>query len=195
MFSYESLTLRKLDKKDLKLLSELKQESWFGTHHVTIVNDTDQERWFERLDNHPHHPGNLFLIAEADYLPIGLFKITSIDWVNRQADAAWDIFKQYRGKGMGKDLVTAGTHFAFEILNLHRLNAEILETNEASQKCALAAGYVKEGCKKQAIFKNDHYVDSWMFGCLTDSIFEAGRGDAAVRIFEAGRGDAAVRRN
>jgi len=169
MFSYKSLTLRKLAKKDLKLLFELKQESWFGTHHVTIVNDTDQERWFDNLDRHPHQPGQLFLIAEVAEVPVGLFKVTSIDWVNRQADAAWDIFKDYRGKGLGKDLVAAGTRFAFEFLNLHRLNAEILETNIVSQKCAMAAGYEKEGCKRQAIFKNDHYINSWMFGALQGS--------------------------
>ena len=169
MFSYESLTLRKLDRKDLKLLSELKQESCFGTHHVTIVNDTDQERWFEGLDRHPHQPSNLFLIAECEFGSLGLFKLTGIDWVNRQTDVAWDIFKPHRGKGFGKKLVMAGTSFAFEVLNLHRLNAEILETNKASHKCADAAGYKLEGCKKKAIYKNGKYVDSLVFGILNNN--------------------------
>ena len=171
MFVYDLITLRKLSKNDLSLLFDLKQESWFGTHHVTIVNETDQEQWFENLDKNPHSPSNLFLIAEytdeSGYnIPIGLFKITNIDWVNRQADVAWDIFRIHRGKGLGKKLVTTGTRFAFEILNLHRLNAEILYTNEASQKCACAAGYLKEGCKRQAVFKYGIYIDSWMYGII-----------------------------
>ena len=171
MFSHDSITLRKLERGDLKLLSELKQESWFVTHHVTIVNNEDQERWFEKLDEHPHHPANLFIIAETvgayGYsIPIGLFKLTSIDWINRQADVAWDVFKINRGQGFGSKLVKAGTSFAFEILNLHRLNAEILETNKASMKYAIAAGYKQEGCKKAAIFKRDRYVDSHIYGCI-----------------------------
>lgn len=169
MFTHKKLTLRKLEKEDLRLLFELKQESWFGTHHVTIINNTDQERWFEGLDRHPHHPSSLFLIADEkkDFpCSIGLFKITNIDWVNRQTDVAWDVFELYRGKGYGKNLVEAGTRFAFDILNLRRLNAEILETNIASQKCAFAAGYDLEGRKRMAIFKNGKYVDSLMFGHL-----------------------------
>ena len=168
MFSYELLTLRKLDKKDLKLLYELKQESSFGTHHVTIVNESDQDEWFDKLDRHPHFPGCLFLIAEQENQPVGLFKLRNIDWVNRQADVAWDVFKEHRNKGLGKNLVKAGTQFAFN-LNLHRLNAEILENNTASQKCAISAGYKKEGCKRCAIFKNGKYIDSYMYGVLSEN--------------------------
>ncbi len=37
------LSLRKLERNDLTLLKELKNESWFGTHNISFVNDYDQQ--------------------------------------------------------------------------------------------------------------------------------------------------------
>ena len=39
------ICLRKIERSDLPKLKELKNESWFGTHHVTFLNDYDQEKW------------------------------------------------------------------------------------------------------------------------------------------------------
>lgn len=188
MFKYEKIELRKLCKGDLSDLKSLKDESWFGTHSVSIVNNCDQHRWFEAMDTNVVNPKSLMMIAthrplqgysdehqrplvggSSSQPSIGIFKITSIEWINRTADVAWDLYKEYRGKGLGKPLVKAGVEFCFSILNLRRLDAEILETNIASQKCAEAAGFALEGTRRQAVHcrgKEDRYVDSHFYGCL-----------------------------
>jgi RimJ/RimL family protein N-acetyltransferase len=97
---------------------------------------------------------------------VGIFKVFGIDYQNRTADTGWDIFEDHRGKGFGKKLVAAGAAFCFNILNLHRLNAEILSTNVASLRCAEAAGYVLEGTRRQAVHKEGKYVDSHILGIL-----------------------------
>ena len=53
------IALRKLEKTDLLKLKDLKNESWFGTHNITLLNDYEQEKWFESLNRHTH----LILIA------------------------------------------------------------------------------------------------------------------------------------
>lgn len=176
MFECEGIKLRKLCEKDLHDLKLLKDESWFGTHSVSIVNKCDQHRWFESMDTNVINPKSLMMIAEymfegtvMFYKPIGIFKITSIEWVNRTADVAWDLYEDYRGKGLGKPLVKSGVEFCFSILNLRRLDAEILETNLPSQKCAEAAGFILEGTRRQAVHcrgKEDKYIDSHFYGCL-----------------------------
>lgn len=171
MFECEDLVLRKLQRKDLELLQNLKSESWFATHTVAFVNDEDQNRWFDSLDQNVGNPRNLMLIAVHRNDPVGIYKISSIEWVNRTADVAWDIFKTHRGCGLGKKIVAAGAQFCFQMLNLRRLDAEILETNLPSQKCAEAAGFVKEGCKRKAVHSReagDRFVDSFVYGCLRD---------------------------
>jgi RimJ/RimL family protein N-acetyltransferase len=172
------ITLRKLEKKDLSLLKDLKNESWFGTHNITLLNDLDQERWFESLDSRTH----LILIAEVQIensnnavaknskhtTPIGLYKIQNIDWVNRRYDSAHDVFKPHRGNGFSKPVLEAGVDFGFEVLNMNRIDTEVLENNIASFKSAIWVGFIEEGRKRKCIHKCSEYLDSVFLGILKD---------------------------
>jgi len=177
LYEHENkIKFRKIEEYDLATLLQLKNESWFGTHTITIANTTNQINWFKSLCNEDIScPKNLVLIAmtkvnEVDTdCPIGIFKILQIDWQSRRAEAGWDIYKNYRGFGYGKKLVKAGISFSFEILNLRRLSAQILETNKASQKCAEAAGFEIEGRQRQMIHKKGKYIDNLIYGILNVS--------------------------
>jgi len=170
MFKSNDLAFFKLEEEDLDNLLKLKQESWGTTHNVTIANRDDQDRWFALLDQNVHSPRNLVLIARhynGAGAKVGIFKITNVDYISRTADTAWDIFADHRGKGLGKKIVAGGSHFCLDILNLRRLTAEILSINEASLKCACAAGYLYEGTKRQLTHKNGEFLDSQVWGLLT----------------------------
>ena len=173
LYKYEDIEFRKADRQDLEDLLELKNESWFGTHTVTLANSISQEKWLESISNETHSPKNLMLIAEitndGQKHQIGVFKILHIDWQSRRAEVGWDIYHHFRGKGYGKKIVKAGIEFCFKILNLRRLDAQILANNEASQKCAVQAGFEREGIQKQAIFKLGKYVDNCLYGILSSS--------------------------
>lgn len=170
MFHHDNLILRKLERKHLGRLQDLKNESWFGTHQVSIVNSEDQENWFDSLNSAVNCPKNLVLIAEIfteiSSYEFGIVKLLHIDWYNRRAEMGWDVFEDCRSKGYGKKLVQAGVAFAKDVLQLHRLRAEILDTNVASQKCAEHAGFIKEGTEREAILKKGSYVDSHIYGIL-----------------------------
>jgi RimJ/RimL family protein N-acetyltransferase len=159
------LCLRKVEREDLSLLLESKQESWFGTHRVAVLNLADQEAWFEatapRLDC-------LYLIASDGTERVGLYKLSGIDWISRRYDSGHDVFAPCRGKGNGHRLVEAGVDFGFEVLNMHRIDTEVLENNQASLKTVLKAGFVQEGVRRRAIHKCGRYLDSLVFGILRD---------------------------
>lgn len=158
------ITLRKLEKSDLTILKTLKNESWFGTHNITFVNTEDQERWFSSLDASK----TLILIAEnqVNGQAVGLYKIQNIDWINRRYDSAHDIFEHHRGKGWSKPVLEAGVDFGFEVLNMHRIDTEVLENNIASYKTALWVGFIQEGIRRNCIHKCGNYLDSNVLGLL-----------------------------
>ena len=170
MYTYDGITLRKLRQETLPYLLELKNESYMTTHQSSVVNETDQQKWFDALDNHPNSPRNLVLEASLNDLnghnTFGIFKLFGIDWVNRTAEVGWDVFKTFRGRRLGSKLVYAGTDFSFKIMALRRLNAEILVSNQASIRCAVVAGFIREGIKRQAVQKLGKYVDSAIYGAL-----------------------------
>ena len=160
------ITLKKLSEEEIDLLTELKNESWFGPHNIAFVNRADQKKWFDSID----HKKSMFLIAidESTQEKVGIYKIQNIDWMNRKYDSAHDIFSQHRGKGYGKTVLEAGVDFGFEILNMNRIDTEVLENNFASMKTALYVGYVKEGIKRKAIHKCGEYLDSIVLGILKE---------------------------
>lgn len=166
----EGIILRKLERKDLPLLKELKNESWFGTHTINFLNDLDQERWFEGLNNKTH----LILVAYKELvntekeIPVGLYKIQNIDWYNRTYDSSHDVFKEHRGKGLSKPVLVAGTDFAFEVLNMNRIDGQILENNIASIKSAEYAGFTHEGIRRKSIHKCGEWLNSIHIGILRE---------------------------
>lgn len=159
---------RRADEEDLNDLLHLKTESWFGTHTITLANSITQKKWLEQLSENTHCPRNLILIGYYLGVNIGCFKLANIDWQNRKAEAGWDIYALLRGRGYGKKIVKDGVELCFTHLNLRRLSAEILVTNEASLKCAEYAGFKIEGVQKKTIFKNGEYVDNLLLGILRD---------------------------
>ena len=159
------IRLVKISKEDLPLLRDLKNESWFGTHNISFVNLTDQEKWFETLN--PQKTLILKAINSSEEI-VGLYKIQNIDWVNRKYDSAHDIFEQHRGRGYSKPVLEAGVDFGFEVLNMNRIDTEVLENNLASLKSAIWVGYVKEGLKRKCIHKCGEYLDSIVLGILKE---------------------------
>lgn len=160
-------SFRKVERRDLEILQKLKYDTIDTTHSTTLNNWDNQEAWFEKISK---DSSKLFLIwwDENEKENIGTFKIDSIDSVYRSANIGYDLFKPYRGKGLGKELVAKGVKFCFNTLNLRRLQCEILATNLASIKCAEAAGFKQEGIKQQAIYKNGVYLNSIMYAALKD---------------------------
>jgi RimJ/RimL family protein N-acetyltransferase len=169
------LAFRKVEESDLEVLKFLKDESWFGTHQNTLVNSRDQHRWFDSITVNPNaltlmahdlKGRKAFLQNVAQSAPIGVFKITGIDWKNQTCDVGWDVFWYARGVGFGSLLVQAGVDFTFEVLNLRRVDCEILENNLASSKCALSAGFVHEGVRREAVLKCGDRLNSHVLGIL-----------------------------
>jgi RimJ/RimL family protein N-acetyltransferase len=160
------IALRKLERMDLPKLKDLKNESWFGTHNITLLNDYEQEKWFESLSRHTH----LILIAidTKTNNEVGLYKIQNIDWYNRTYDSSHDVFKEHRGQGLSKPVLCAGTDFAFEVLNMNRIDGEILENNVASIKSAEYAGFKHEGIRRKSIHKCGEYLNSIHIGILKE---------------------------
>jgi RimJ/RimL family protein N-acetyltransferase len=160
------IVLKKIEREHLKKLLELKNESWFGTHTVQILNNDDQEKWFDSISNHK----NLFLIATDSTTSeeVGVYKLQNIDWVSRRYDSGHDVFSQYRGNGYGKRVLEAGVDFGFEILNMNRIDTEILENNHASIKTADYVGFSREGLKRKCIYKCGEYINSIFYGILRE---------------------------
>lgn len=163
MYNHKNgITIRKISKNDLSILLKLKQESWWGTHTCPFLNENDQEQWFESLTSN-----TLVTVALKDENVAALAIISNIDWISRTAHISGSVIKAYREPQTIKDCCAAQIDFVFEMLNLNRIDAEVLDFNVPAQQ--LEIGYLKfqvEGKRRQAVYKCGKYYDSIVLGLL-----------------------------
>lgn len=168
IYSNNNISLQKIDIEDLNILLDLKHESWETTHNIAIINYSNQLEWFKSINNNPNC---LFLKAQLNdefntNKTIGFFKINTIDWINRCCLIGYDVIKEYRGKGFGNKIAETGIKFCFEILNMNRIETEIITTNIASIKCAEFAGMIKEGEKREVIIKQNKKLNMYLYSII-----------------------------
>ena len=94
----------------------------------------------------------------------GFFRI---DWVGRMATFYIGISKRInQGKGFGKETVKLMIEYAFDILNLHRVQLHVATKNIAAIKAYKRAGFVIEGLLREAMYGQGEYHDFHLMGIL-----------------------------
>lgn len=105
---------------------------------------------------------------------IGLTSIMDIDWRNRRAWHGVLIGESSaRGNGYGKDAIMATMRYAFDELNLNRLDSGIIEYNSASLAtyCGPTVGWRELGRRHEYFFRKGQYWDQILIG-VTRSEYE-----------------------
>lgn len=166
----EKVVLRAIEMEDLEFLREMVNDP--DMEHLVVgwsfpVSRYEQQKWYERtiLDKL-----NLrFVIQNEDEKTIGLATLDSIDWKNRKAHHGMKLgAKALRGRGYGTDTVMTIMRYAFEELQLNRLDSSWFEYNMASQRLYTKCGWVVEGKVRQSVFKKNAYHDEIIVGVTRD---------------------------
>jgi RimJ/RimL family protein N-acetyltransferase len=111
-------------------------------------------------------PDQYIFRIEKGGLLIGEIRLQRIKWINRKAEVSLVISKPHRSKGFGKNVLITLMNFAFNRINLHRLEAEVFDYNSAAKKLFIDAGFKEEGCLREARYFNGKYFDIIRYGLL-----------------------------
>lgn len=159
--------LRAIEHSDLQLLQEMLNDPEIEKMVVGWsfpVSFDDQERWFL---HQKENKNTVRFIVEYENAPVGLVSLSEIDWKNRKATASIKLHTSCpKGKGIGTDSVLALHRYAFDELNLNRLEGAWLTYNQASESLHLKCGWKIEGIQREAVFKNGKYHDLKVVGIL-----------------------------
>lgn len=110
-----------------------------------------------------------FLILSPDGRIIGESVINEIDWDLRCANFRIGIFQPTeRGKGIGTWAVECTRDFAFESLQLHRLELDVFSFNPRAERAYLKAGFKREGVLRDAVKDGEVYGDDVLMAMLED---------------------------
>lgn len=97
---------------------------------------------------------------------IGTTTIFQIDHDHRRAEIGFALGRAHWGQGYASDSVTALIRFAFETLDLHRLEADADPRNTASIAVLTKQGFVREGYMRERYFLSGEPQDAEYYGLL-----------------------------
>jgi RimJ/RimL family protein N-acetyltransferase len=76
--------------------------------------------------------------------------------------------KEYWSRGYGTDAAMALLDYAFNRLNLRKVNSYFLAFNERSRRLHVALGMKQEGVRRKEDYFNGEYHDELLFGVFRE---------------------------
>ena len=170
----KEVVLRAIEMEDSELIKDMFNDPEIE-HHVGgwafPLSLFAQEKWLESHYN--DQSSARFVIDTKEDGAIGILTFTNIDWKNKRADVGIKIsLDENRFKGYGTDAIMAIMRFAFDELGLHRLDSSRLAENQVSAHVFEKCGFVKEGVKREYIYKGGKYRDLVESSILADEYYE-----------------------
>jgi RimJ/RimL family protein N-acetyltransferase len=152
-------------------------QKWFANPEMLRLLSTDpsmphtHDRHIKWLDDHTKQDSNtqytFSIRAVDDNRIVGGCDIEIDSWASRQA---WvGIFigdPDDWGKGYGSDAMNILIRFGFMELNLHHISLTVFSYNPRAIKAYEKVGFVHEGKRREALYRDGAYHDMHLMGIL-----------------------------
>ena len=167
----KKIYLREMELEDMECYREMINDSAIA-HNVVgwsfPVSKMEQKNWYEKniLDKK-----NLrfSVVLKASDQTVGMVTLSKIDWQNRSATHGIKLHPSCpKGQGIGTDAVMTLMKYAFDEVNLNRLDGGRIEYNLSSKMLYEKCGWSDEGVKKKAIYRDGEYHDFIIMGILKE---------------------------
>jgi len=169
----EKVRLRAMEREDIATFVR-----WFNDPEVrqyllmfAPMSKVAEERWFEaQLEKQDQY---LFVIEarkdEDEWALIGNVDLSEVDLKNGSAKLGIVLGdKNYWGQGYGSDALRTMLRFAFDELNLHRVELDVYDFNSRARRSYEKVGFQLEGTRRQAVFRDGRYRDVHLLGILRE---------------------------
>lgn len=99
---------------------------------------------------------------------IGCIDLHQIDWLNGNARIGYWLDKDYTGHGIMSRAVRLLVEYAFEALDLHRIEIHVATENHRSRRIPERLGFTMEGVLRQVQRMRGAYYDHALYTLLRD---------------------------
>ncbi|HOA72351.1 MAG TPA: GNAT family protein [Phycisphaerae bacterium] len=164
----QRIYLRPLELEDELLLRKFVNDpaNWRFLRNVQPLNGVREREWIESLGKSGTDYVFGITLKQGDRL-IGVAGLHQVNWVNRSAVFGINIGDTtQQGRGYGREATQLVLRYAFEELNLNRVELSVYADNWRAIRLYQKVGFVAEGCARQARYSNGRYQDEYRFGIL-----------------------------
>ena len=147
-----------------------------GDEEAITANANDRDVWRNVRDRFPHpynlgdaawwiaNSGETHFGIEVDGVIVGCIGFDRDEDVFRlSAEIGYWLGRNHWGQGIATAAVTTLTDRVFATTDIVRLYAGVFAWNAASARVLEKSGYVFEGRKKSAVFKDGHLIDELLY--------------------------------
>ena len=155
------VSLRTLEPTDVDFIMECENnpDNWrisqtvqpFSRHMIEKFVLSDQDVFT--------HQQVRFVVCDINNKRVGTVDIFDYDPINMRAGLGILIIENERNKGYALEAIQLCTEYAFEVLLLHALFCNVLETNEVSLSLFQKAGFQVSGTKLDWVRTNDDWIN------------------------------------
>jgi RimJ/RimL family protein N-acetyltransferase len=166
-----NVAIRRAEPRDLDFLLELMNEDDV-VENLAVVRPRDREGLaaeIERSQAEPQEFGRF--VIEVDGEPAGLMGFAVANRRSRIANlGSLAVHPDFRGRHLADEAARLFERHLIHDLGYHRLQLEIYGFNERAQRHAERAGFVREGARRKAYWRNGEWVDGVIYGLVEDEL-------------------------
>jgi RimJ/RimL family protein N-acetyltransferase len=109
-----------------------------------------------------------FAIADETELIGGIGAMPQTDVHRFSSEVGFWLGQSHWNKGIITKALPVFCNYLFTNFDFNRLTANVFEGNEASQKVLEKNGFVLEGKQRKSVFKENRFVDHYIYGLLKE---------------------------
>jgi RimJ/RimL family protein N-acetyltransferase len=166
-----SVGIRRAEPGDLDFLVELMTHEEVEPF-LAVIRPRDREgveAEIERSQVEPQEFGRF--VIEVDGEPAGSMGFEVANRRSRIANlGSLAVHPSFRGRRVADEAARLFQRHLLDDLGYHRLQLEIYGFNERAMAHAERAGFIREGVRRKAYWRNDEWVDSVIYGLVQEDL-------------------------
>ena len=175
MFTFEGLTIRTVEERDLERMRTLRNDpsTWTMLTDPGFLDAEEQRQWFGRI--RLARDRKYYIVCDETHDFIGIVRTDEIDRANRSMRVGADIVPELRGRGYGRKVYRVLKKYCFDHLNMHRIWLAVLNVNDVALSLYEKEGFEIEGRYREAVFRDGRYHDYIIMSLLEGKYREKDR--------------------
>ena len=137
----------------------------FLSVYLPVTTEDIKKEWFPEFQDEKNIWFEIW--HKEDQKPLGMVGLFKIIHPYRRGEIGVFIGEvDYWGKGIGTEAVKMIINYAFDVLNLHKIVAEVSVTNSGSIAMFNKLGFIEEGNLKDHEFIDGDWIDNKIFSLI-----------------------------
>ena len=167
-FDLGCATTRMPELKDVEEIYRYRNDDDVYVSLGGVFHGMSRENVKEWINFHNHNEKDhvWVIVDKVSDKCVGHLGLYQIDFRNGKAEIGIAIAKEYWGKGIGKLAYKEILNYAFNQLNLNRVETFNLASNKKIIHIKQKFGFQIEGIMRQVLFKNGQYQDKMIMAIL-----------------------------